>query len=75
MKTSNFLWAWNDRAPQRDAAMNRARAARLLRSWRRLQRQPANYRPVLSVVRVARGVYRVAHESGETAALIVEREA
>lgn len=26
MKKANFLWAWNDRAPQRDTMMTRARA-------------------------------------------------
>ena len=75
MKTTNFLWAWNDHAPQPDPAMTRSRAARLLRSWRRLCRQPANYRPLLSVIRVARGVYRVTHESGEAGTLIVESRA
>lgn len=72
MKKVNFLWAWNDRAPQRDTMMTRARAALLLRSWRRLYRQPANHRPLLSVTRIARGAYRVEHESGETATLILE---
>ena len=72
MKKSSFLWAWNDRAPQRDAAMTRARAALLLRSWRRLCRQSAIYRPLLSVTRVARGAYRVEHKNGEAGTLIVE---
>ena len=70
MKTTEFMWAWNDHAPTPDRLMTRERAARLLRAWRRGTR-PANYRPVMSVKRLRRGVYRVTHECGEVGTMFV----
>lgn len=71
MKPSSFFWAWNDAAPTEDKLMNRGRAAKLIRSWRRSTR-PANYRPMLSVQRLEKGVFLVRHECGETGKMIVE---
>jgi hypothetical protein len=51
--------------------MTRQRAAALLRSWRRLLRQPANNRPLDHLQRLARGRYRVTHASGESGTMII----
>lgn len=69
MKKQSFYWAWNTNAAQVDKLMTRARAANLLRVWRRAIRQPANYRPFVSLERLESGVYRVTHECGEVAIL------
>lgn len=72
MKPSNFMWAWNDNAPQPDKLMTRARAANLLRCWRRCTRKPANSQPIKSIKRIAVGNYRVVSDCGETATLIIK---
>lgn len=72
MKPSNFMWAWNDHAPQPDKLMTRARSAHLLRCWRRASRTHANHKPIESVKRIARGTYRVVSQYGaETATLTI----
>lgn len=71
MKTTDFQWAWNNYAPQPDKFMTRQRAARLLRAWRRVVRQPSNNRTIESLDRIGRGAYRVRHVNGETGTLIV----
>ena len=42
MKPAAFTAQWNDYPAQPDPSMNRERAARLIRSWRRNARQPSN---------------------------------
>lgn len=40
MKKTNFMWSWNDiEKADHDATMTRARAAVLLRAWRRCTTQ------------------------------------
>ena len=69
---TTFQWRWDDRAPWPDPSMTRARAARLLRVWRRQARQPANYKNVNHFTRVTRGVYRVASSHGEVGTMIID---
>lgn len=71
MTARTFYWAWNDHDRQPDPQMTRQRAAVLLRSWRRLMRQPANNRPLISLQRLARGCYRVTHASGESGTIFI----
>lgn len=71
MKAVTFYWAWNDHDRRPDTRMTRRRAAVLLRSWRRLLRQPANNRPLISLQRLTRGCYRVTHASGESGTLFI----
>lgn len=72
MKPSNFMWSWNDCEPQPDKLMTRARAAHLLRCWRRVSRSPANNKPIKSLTRIARGSYRVTSQYGaETGTLTI----
>lgn len=71
MKAQTFYWAWNDHDRQPDPHMTRQRAAVLLRSWRRLLRQPANNRPLAGLQRLARGHYRVTHASGESGTIFI----
>lgn len=70
---AQFLWGWNDYPPQPDPLMTRDRAARLLRSWRRLLRQPANHRPLRALTVVRPGTYRVESAYGEVATMVVPR--
>lgn len=74
MKTDVFKWQWGDREPWADPSMTRERAAHLLRVWRRQARQPANYRNVCEIKRVAPGQYRVASTHGETGTMIIVKE-
>ena len=39
---STFTAQWNDHTPQPDPSMNRERAARLIRAWRRNARKNTN---------------------------------
>lgn len=67
-----FLWQWENHPPQPDALMTRARAARLIRAWRRASRSPANYGPTTALRRTAPHTYRAIHrQSGEVGTLTV----
>lgn len=69
---TTFQWRWDDRAPWPDPSMTRARAARLLRVWRRQARQPANYKNVTECTRIAPGCYRVVSSHGEVGTMIID---
>ena len=45
MKISTFTAQWNDYPAQPDPSMNRDRAARLIRAWRRNARKRTNNAP------------------------------
>ena len=72
-KSTVFMWAWNDYAPQSDTQMTRARAARLLRAWRRTSRRPNSMgRMERTLERIAPHTYRVVQCGyGESATLII----
>ena len=69
-----FEWQWNDGPMWPDPIMTRQRAARLLRSWRRSARQPANYKNVISCTRIAPGCYRVISSHDETGTMVINRK-
>lgn len=76
MKRRTFTWAWENHAPQPDPTMTPERALRLLRAWRRTERQPRNGGPLRRVERLGRGIYRVTDlRFGETATIAWERTA
>jgi hypothetical protein len=52
MQNASFLWGWNGYQPQPDFLMTRARLARLLRAWRRGERQPRNGGPLFKLERI-----------------------
>lgn len=71
MKPTNFYWQWGCTRPLPDPAMNRLRAARLLRAWRRAARSTAGVR----VKRIAHGrlhAYIVDWKSMESAGMFVQ---
>lgn len=71
MTARTFYWSWNDHDRQPDKHMTRQRAAVLLRSWRRLLRQPANNRPLAGLRRLAPGCYRVTNTDGESGTIFI----
>lgn len=70
-KKTGFLWGWNDYRLMPDTLMTRERCAKLLRSYRRLMRNPANYKPIVSLDRVAPHTYKVVHQCGESATIAI----
>lgn len=77
MKTE-FFWQWSDKNPAPDILMTRARAAKLLRAWRRRSGTwggyPAYSAHKLTLTRKGVGVYRIENCYGESGALIVRAE-
>ena len=63
-KTNEFRISYNDGPIVDDRLMTRKRASTLLRSWRRVLRQPANDKIITGVVRVVPHTYRVTTNIG-----------
>lgn len=58
-KTTAFFWSWGDERPSPDPVMTRKRAARMLRAWRRMARQPGEFGTVeMAFERMGMGIYR-----------------
>lgn len=65
-KPAQFLWHWEDYAPLPDKLMTRARAAHLLRAWRRAKTQGQREYSVRRICHPARREYLCTHiPSGE----------
>ena len=66
---TTFLWAWNNDPPAPHPQMTRARAAALLRAWRKNERR---FNRLMTLERLAPHAYRVTHQTQSATMTILE---
>jgi hypothetical protein len=66
---TTFLWAWDNDPPAPDPKMTRARAARLLRTWRSRRRL---LNRLMTLERIAQHSYKVTGPTGSATMTILE---